>query len=204
MGQKADKLFGRPQSASDNLRIWQIKFLEDMAAAVSPAGGLATESTLISVLNAIIASDQDIEILLVRDTGNGNKVVQQITNYETGVPVVTYKDVNGADYIPVGPLEYLDPSAILNLILTQITVVSTPVTGVTTSLDIITGAGAANVPAGKRTISFLNSGNNNANVNGSILKKGIGITYPELSNRDLYGSIPYDALTSELTITTVS
>ena len=119
MGTKADKLFGRPQSASDNLRIWQIKFLEDMAASVAPAGGLATESTLISVLNAIVASDQDIEILLVRDTGNADKVVQQITNYETGVPVVTYKDVNGADYIPVGPLEYLDPSAVLNLILSD-------------------------------------------------------------------------------------
>ncbi|MHA2061898.1 MAG: hypothetical protein ACW963_06380, partial [Candidatus Sifarchaeia archaeon] len=86
-----------------------------LAAAIPPPGaGLATEATLISVLNAIVASDQDVEILLVRDTGNNDEVVQQITNYETGVPVVTYKDVNGADYIPVGPLEYLDPSAVLN------------------------------------------------------------------------------------------
>jgi len=93
-------------------------------AATASASGLAQESTLISVLNAIVASDQDIEILLVRDTGNGDKVVQQITNYETGVPVVIYKDVNGALYIPVGPLEYLDPSAVLNLILTQLQVLN--------------------------------------------------------------------------------
>jgi hypothetical protein len=82
------------------------------AALPAPPGGLATETTLVSVLNAIVAADQDIEILLVRDTGNGDQVVQQITNYETGTPVVTYKDVNGNVYVPVGPLEYLDPSAV--------------------------------------------------------------------------------------------
>ena len=38
-------------------------------------GLLATESTLISVLNAVVAH-QDMEILLVRDTGNADQVVQ--------------------------------------------------------------------------------------------------------------------------------
>jgi hypothetical protein len=97
--------------------------LGKLVAAGSTAG-LATEATLLSVLDAIVASDQDIEILLVRDTGNNDEVVQQITNYETGVPVVSYKDVNGNPYVPVGPLEYLDPSAVLNLILTQVTAIN--------------------------------------------------------------------------------
>ena len=103
----------------DQILIRLLKELYTISGGVSPAGGLATEATLISVLNAIVASDQDIEILLVRDTGNSDEVVQQITDYTTGIPTVTYKDVNGAAYIPVGPLEYLDPSAVLNLMLSE-------------------------------------------------------------------------------------
>lgn len=94
--------------------------IKNAVDGIVPPGGMATEATLVSVLNAIIASDQDIEILLVRDTGNGDLVVQQITNYETGTPVVSYKDVNGNPYVPVGPLEYLDPSAVMNLVLTEL------------------------------------------------------------------------------------
>lgn len=104
----------------DQILIRLLKELYTISGGVAPAGGLATEATLISVLNAIVASDQDIEILLVRDTGNSDEVVQQITDYTTGVPTVTYKDVNGAAYVPVGPLEYLDPSGVLNLMLAEI------------------------------------------------------------------------------------
>ncbi len=49
----------------------------------------------------------------------------------------------------------------------------------------------------------MNTGNNNAEVNGAILKAGYSINYPELSNRDTYGDITYNVLTSELTILTV-
>jgi hypothetical protein len=101
---------GNPKSGNKgsnfSYEMRSLQLLGQLAAAVpGPPGSLATEATLVSVLNAIVASDQDIEILLVRDTGNGDQVVQQITNYETGTPVVTYKDVNGAVYVPVGPLE---------------------------------------------------------------------------------------------------
>lgn len=99
---------------------YELKSLQGLEQTIAVLATLATESTLVSVLNAIIAADQDLEILLVRDNGNGGIVVQQITNWETGVPVVSYRDVNGNPYIPVGPLEYLDPSAVLNLILTEI------------------------------------------------------------------------------------
>ena len=101
--------------------LYQLQALNRIVTAVTTGtGSLATEATLLSVLNAIIASDQDIEILLVRDTGNADKIVQQITNYETGVPVISYKDVDGNPYTPTGPLEYLDPSAVMNLMLTAI------------------------------------------------------------------------------------
>ena len=234
-----------------------------LTTAAIPPGG-ATEATLISVLNAINNTQQDIEILLVRDTGNGDVVLQQITDYSGGAPVITYKDVNGNVVVPVGPLEYLDPSAVLQSMLTELLTLNTvdfatettlgvvntnlgtintnvqlgnvvlsnllttlateatlldvetaidavkldtakltAVTGVATSLLVVTGAGAASVAAGKRTVSFFNSGNADTTVNGTILKAGISITYPELANRDVYAAIPYNALTSELTITTV-
>jgi hypothetical protein len=199
MPKKSDLI--KQSSVSDKIRVAILSELEDLVAASGgPAG--ATEATLLSVLNAIVASDQDIEILLVRDTGDSDKVLQQITNYETGTPVVIYKDVNGNVVVPVGPLEYLDPSAVLQLILADTTALATPSTSVATTLDVITGAGASSVSAGKRTVSFMNTGNNDATVNGTVLSKGIGITYPELANRDTYAAIPYNALTSELTITT--
>jgi len=97
-----------------------VLLLLDALATASSSSGLAQEATLISVLNAIITTQQDIEILLVRDTGNSDVVLQQITDYSGGAPVVTYKDVNGNVVVPVGPLEYLDPAAVLNLILTEL------------------------------------------------------------------------------------
>lgn len=249
----------------------------------SSTAGLATEATLISVLNAIISSPQDVEILLVRDTGNSDEVVQQITDYSGGgAPVVTYKDVNGAPYVPVGPLEYLDPSAILNLMLTELltlnaggqllteatfvaedfatettlaalntafgledfatettlalinsnivlgnitlnsiktvldnikldtatiaadtTTIATPVAGLGTSMLRVTAAGAASVASGKRRVSFFNAGNNDSNVAGAILKKGEVVTFSADGVRDTLEEITYDALTSELLITTV-
>jgi hypothetical protein len=77
-----------------------------------------------------------------------------------------------------------------------------PITGVVTSALNVTVAGPAIVEAGKRTISFLNYGSADAEVNGAHVPAGVTITYPELSNRDTYGAIPYNALTSSLLITT--
>jgi hypothetical protein len=202
MGLKSDKLFERSGSASDNLRIWQIKFLEDIVTAVAPSGGLATESTLISVLNAIIASDQDIEILLVRDTGNGDKVVQQITNYETGTPVVTYKDVDGNPYVPVGPLEYLDPSAVLNLILTEIQNINTP-QSVSTTINRRTNAADSPVASGQRKVSVFNAGNANGSFGGAIIKPGESWSFSADGVRDTLPSFAYDGTGTELVITTV-
>jgi hypothetical protein len=78
-------------------------------------------STLTSILNNIVAS-QDVEIILVRDTGNGDIIVQQIREYDqgTGLWTTRYEDVNGANYVPVGPLEYIDASAVLNLVLAEL------------------------------------------------------------------------------------
>jgi hypothetical protein len=105
---------------------YELKSLQGLQQSLTLLAGLATEGTLISVLNAIVASDQDIEILLVRDeaVGNGDPVLKQVTNYETGVPVITYENVDGTPYVPapnpVPVYVYLDPSAVLNLILAEL------------------------------------------------------------------------------------
>jgi hypothetical protein len=196
---KADKLreSGAATSKSDQLRLWAIDFLEQINTAVGGGGGgggLALESTQLSVLNAIITSQKDVEILLVSDIGNGGLVVQQITDYSGGgAPVVTYKTANGTDYSPVGPLEYLDPSAIQNLILAELITMATPVANTATSILLVVAPGDANVTAGKRSISFMNTGDLDCEVDGVVLKAGLSITYPLLSDRDTYDTIPYNA-----------
>lgn len=87
--------------------------------APSPSG-IATEATLIQVLNAIATNNQDFEIMLVSDTGDSNVVVQQITDWTGGTPSVSYKKVDGSVHVAVGPLEYLDPSAVMQLVLTEL------------------------------------------------------------------------------------
>ena len=76
-----------------------------------------------SILNAVRAH-QEMEILLVRDPNNSDQIVQQIREYdeETDTWSTEYYDVSGAVYTPsvIGDLEYLDASAVLNLILSEI------------------------------------------------------------------------------------
>lgn len=118
---------------------------------------LATEATLISVLNAIIASDQDIEILLVRDTVT-LIVYQQITNYETGVPVVTYKDVNGNPFVPTNPMEYLDPSAVMQLMLTELIAIEANTSIVESVLTSSKTTGTGTIPAGSKAATIYIDG----------------------------------------------
>lgn len=78
--------------------------------------------TLTSMLSSLNAS-QDLEILLVRDTGDSDVVVQQIREYDidTGAfAAPIYQKVDGTTHTVIGPLEYLDASAVLNLILTEL------------------------------------------------------------------------------------
>ena len=126
------------RTATHELRRIKNKLTELITAVGGGGGipaGLATEvkqddniaelvtanATLNSILSNIINS-QDVEILLVRDTGNANQIVQQIREYDqgTGLWNTSYEDVNGAAYVPVGPLEYVDASVVLNLVLTEL------------------------------------------------------------------------------------
>jgi hypothetical protein len=177
--------------------LYQLQALNRIVTAVTTGtGSLATEATLLSVLQAIIASDQDIEILLVRDTGNADKIVQQITNYETGVPVVSYKDVDGNPYTPTGPLEYLDPSAVMNLMLTELIAINASLTStlrvpLLQRLGLPGGFDIGSIATGKRSVSFLNAGPVDITVATGTLKPGESITFDAGGQGDTLGPIPY-------------
>jgi len=198
-------------SSSDRIRVAILRELELLNGGGGGGGTLATEATLVSVLNAIVTTQQDVEILLVRDTGNADVVLQQITDYSGGAPVVTYKDVNGNVVVPVGPLEYLDPSAVLNLILTQNTIVANSIAAVvkTPSLQRIVGLNPSNpavdtVLAGACSVSFFNAGSVNATIQGALLKPGESIGFEAKGQLNTLSAITYLTLdTGDLVISEV-
>jgi len=183
------------KGGNKSTELYNLQVLNKILNAVSASGtDLATETTLqsldghlIDVLNAIVASSsQEIEILLVRDTGNADKIIQQITDYTTGSAVLSYKDVNGNAYVPVGPLEYLDPAAVLNLILTQLS------PAIRTHNTVI-ATGVGNIPVGSIRGGVLNNGPAAGIWNGISLPAGVAISWSEVGNRDPYAQINYDA-----------
>jgi hypothetical protein len=142
-------------------------------------------------------------------------VYQQITDYQTGVPVVTYKDVNGNPFVPVNPMEYLDPSAVLNLMLTELTALnaggalSTEATSAAMAIDLaaiellLTGSAktfnliravaAGNIPAGTISGSVFNAGITNGTLAGAVIEPGESIPIPALGKNETYGVIAYVA-----------
>jgi hypothetical protein len=98
-----------------------------------------TNSTLTSILNSI-AQSQDFELNLVRDTGNGDLVVQEIKEYDqgTGTWNLRWEDASGNPYIPSSPanLVYMDPTAVLNLMLTELQTLVTNTNDVATETTL--------------------------------------------------------------------
>mgnify|MGYP001561964741 CR=1 FL=1 len=73
----------------------------------------------------------------------------------------------------------------------------------TPALLRVTGAGAASVTAGKRSVSFLNVGSADAIVLGETLGAGEFVNFEAGGEDDVLGAISYNALTSTLLIKTV-
>lgn len=107
------------QQAVDDINQW----ITECCCSVAPGlpGGGALEATQQQVLTAI-RQHQDFELKLVKDEGNGDKIVCERVEYDeqTDTYSYSYTDVGGAAYVPVGPIVYLDPEAVLNLLLASI------------------------------------------------------------------------------------
>jgi len=159
--------------------------------APPPPGGFSTEATQLLVLNAIANNDKDFEILLVRDNGNGGEVVQQITDLVNNT--TTYKDVNGAAYVPVGPLEYLDPAAVLNLMLTELTSITTntqpALLQTCAHIDLAGSTGVFGAGSRSFTIALLEG---SAEIGGLVVDAPYSTSFSADSNGTL-GGVPYDA-----------
>jgi len=70
------------------------------------------------------------------------------------------------------------------------------------SLLRVTGAGAATIAAGTRSVSVYNAGITNGTWLGAVIKPGESFGYSASSN-DVLSLFTYNALTTELVITTV-
>ena len=106
-------------------------------AGGAPAG-IATEVTLQAVLTAV-NQHQDWEPRLVIDQGNGDQVVCQIIEYDEQTTTYSYiyKDVNGAPYVPTGPIKYINPEALLTLIQAELVALNTNDFATELTLDAI-------------------------------------------------------------------
>lgn len=109
----------------------------------SSGTALATEATLASVLS-ILQQGKDWEGFKVRDTGSGDVVRQTITyDQNTGTYSVSYFELDGTSYTPVGPLEYLDAEAEIAVLNTLLSGVVETDDAATASLDLLTVGGYA-------------------------------------------------------------
>ena len=183
---------------------FQLSVLQLLNTISSSSSGGATETTLLQVL-AALQSTQEFEQNLVTDLGgvgcptNCPTYLQvRIWNSVThtfGPP--TYYNASCATVVPVGPLELVNPQYTLQLILAQLTS-----TARTTGLLRVTTAGPGTVTAGFQKVAFYNSGVNNATVLSQTLKPGERVSF-ECNKNDTLGALSYDALTSELLISTL-
>ena len=203
------------------------QILKGLQATADNTNGLY--GALISILNATVAH-QDMEILLVRDTGNGDLVVQQIREYDetTQTWTTSYTDVSGAPYVPVGPLEYLDASAVLNLILVELEAQGVTLDGIFVDTTSIAGEDFAteltldsvdtsltpqtrqhfvtseiavgNIIPGSLCGSVFNAGSAAGIWEGVTIEPGITIPWLPIGNRDTYGIFNFNATGTEFII----
>lgn len=120
--------------------------------------GLATEVTLQAVLTAL-NQQQDFEPKLIVDQGNGNAVACQLIEYDEQTTTYNYiyKDVNGAPYVPVGPIKYINPEALLTLIQAELVALNTVDFATEATLSAIEGHFEPDVDITKIDISGVAS-----------------------------------------------
>ena len=171
------------QQAIDDINFW-ISQCNDPSAAV--AGG-ATEATLLQIL-AATDNTKDFEMKLIKDTGAADIIVKEIKSLDqdTQVFTTTYEDASGAVYVPVGPLVYMDPEAVLSLVLAEL------ISDTLTHNSVIS-SGSSNVPAGSRRGSVFNNGAVSGTWNGISLPAGVRMPWGPVGKNDTFNVINFDA-----------
>jgi len=180
---------------------YRLKLLKGLDSISNNTSDLGNANSLLAQIRDAVMAHQEFELKLVRDTGNGNIVVQRNEyDEQTQTWVLSYVDVNGAAYVPVGPLEYLDGSASLNLILAELLDQGLTLDNIDLKLtpairthNTISSTGVGSVPAGSLRGSVINLGNQPGIWNGVSLPAGMTIPWGDAGSRDTYNAIEYDA-----------
>jgi hypothetical protein len=98
--------------------------LKGLQKIADNTGGIGNLSAAMAALTSAVIDHQEFEIKLVRDPNNSDAIYQQIREYDetTATWSTFYTDVTGATVVPSveGDLEYMDPDAVLNLMLTEL------------------------------------------------------------------------------------
>lgn len=174
---------------------WDKYVLQELNKIGSKATVLG--SLLQNVLSLLESKQQDMEIILVEWTNNGVvTILKEISTYTSGGALDRkYYNSAGVDVTEAvlasigggtGSISYIDPSAVLNLILTQLT-------PALRTHNTVVATGAGSIPVGSIRGSVFNAGSAAGVWNGISLPTGVGVPWEEVGNRDTYAAIGYDA-----------
>jgi len=152
---------------------------------------LLTQGEIIASLRSLVAilgTQKDFEIILVRDTVTGI-IYQQVHDYTTGVDVVVYKDVSGAVVVPPNPVEYIDP-------------IGLPVVRTQTFQTILGASGPTTIAAGARGLSFYNAGPTDVTLDAGTLSPGIQVSFSAGGEDDTLSAMTYSTLATGILVIT--
>ena len=174
---------------------WDKYVLQELNKIGSKATVLG--SLLQNVLSLLESKQQDMEIILVEWTNNGVvTILKEISTYISGGALDRkYYNSAGVDVTEAvlasigggtGSISHIDPSAVLNLMLTQLT-------PALRTHNTVVATGAGSIPVGSIRGSVFNVGSAAGVWNGISLPTGVGVPWEEVGNRDTYAAIGYDA-----------
>lgn len=174
---------------------WDKYVLQELNKIGSKATVLG--SLLQNVLSLLESKQQDMEIILVEWTNNGVvTILKEISTYTSGGALDRkYYNSAGVDVTEAvlasigggtGSISHIDPSAVLNLMLTQLT-------PALRTHNTVVATGAGSIPVGSIRGSVFNAGSAAGVWNGISLPTGVGVPWEEVGNRDTYAAIDYDA-----------
>jgi hypothetical protein len=195
--------------------------LNAITAAIAPAG-LATESTLLSVLSAL-QNGQEFEQQLVIDNNSDTYVQIRIWNTDThSFEAPVYYNAAGVLSAPIPPLTLVNPQFVLDDMLIELQSINTTLatysrnTGVATAdtlrvveatkdtaHTLVTDTAAGTVAAGYKSVTLANIGGANAIIDGNVIPAGVVITLPFNPSGSYTTAVNYDATGTTLLISTI-
>lgn len=138
------------------------------------AGSGATEATLQQVLSSL-NNGKEFETVLVKDTGASDLIIRQVLVYNevagTFNPPIYYT-LAGVLYSPVGALEYVDNSLLLQNILTAVATTPRTPNFISDTVSVI----PQNTPTGIVSFSLMFRGNG-GQLNGANVPDGYSISF---------------------------